>query len=90
MNPACGDRLILTLEVSQGRISQARFMAEGCAATRAAGSCLTELSLGCSPEELAQLTPETISKALNGLPSGRFHAAELASRVARLAAQELS
>lgn len=88
-NPPCGDVLILAVRMAEGRIEAARFLAEGCAATRAAGSLLTELVQGRRPGELAELTAEAVDEALGGLPDGRFHAAELASRVARQVATRL-
>lgn len=84
-NPACGDRLVLSLSLQGATIREARFLAEGCAATVAAGSCLTELLQGMSTREALALTPEELESRLGGLPPGRFHAVELAVRVARLA-----
>ena len=88
-NPPCGDVLILAVRLRAGRVDTARFLAEGCAATRAAGSLLTELVHGRDSTELASLTPEAVDEALGGLPQGRFHAAELAARVARQVASRL-
>lgn len=88
-NPPCGDVLILAVRLREGRVDEARFLAEGCAATRAAGSMLTELVLGRQPDELSALTPAALDEALGGLPDGRFHAAELGARVARQLASRL-
>jgi NifU-like protein involved in Fe-S cluster formation len=88
-NPPCGDVLILAVRLAEGRVSAARFLAEGCAATRAAGSLLTELVQGLGAADLAALTPEEVDEALGGLPEGRFHAAELAARVASQVASRM-
>lgn len=89
-NPACGDHLWLTLKLQGHRITEARFQAEGCAATVAAGSCLTEVLIGSTLAEARELTPEDLEVRLGGLPPGRFHALELAIRVTHLALQEVS
>lgn len=84
-NPACGDRLILTVRLLDDVVAEARFLAEGCAATRAAGSLLTEVLVGMTRGEVLALDPATLDHHLGGLPPGRFHAAELACRAARVA-----
>ena len=77
-NPACGDRLRLTLHIRDGRISAARFLAYGCPPTLACGSALTEMLIGVSTEEAARITRQQLTRALNGLPARRGHAAALA------------
>jgi nitrogen fixation NifU-like protein len=77
-NPACGDVLRLTLKVTAGRISQARFKAKGCVAAIACGSALTELVAGKSLDDARMLRRETLIAAVGGLPQGSTHAAQLA------------
>ena len=77
-NPVCGDRLRLSLRVSDGRIAAARFLAYGCPPTLACGSALAEMLEGMSLEEARALTKEQIVKAVGGLPSRKQHAAALA------------
>jgi NifU-like protein involved in Fe-S cluster formation len=84
-NPVCGDRLRLSLRVSDGRIEAARFMAYGCAPTLACGSALAEMLVGMPVEEAARLTRQEIALALGGLPSRKQHAAALALETLRAA-----
>jgi nitrogen fixation NifU-like protein len=77
-NPACGDVLRLSLKVSAGRISEARFKAKGCVAAIACGSALTELVMGKTLDEARSLQCEDVSAAVGGLPQGSTHAAQLA------------
>jgi nitrogen fixation protein NifU and related proteins len=77
-NPVCGDVLELSAIVTDGRISAARFHARGCVTVMACASLLTELIIGKSRAELAKLTPELISRDLDGLPPATFHGAQLA------------
>ncbi len=78
INPACGDRLKLSLRVRDGRIEAARFLAYGCPPTLACGSVLTELIVGKTLEEAARMTRAQISAAIGGLPARKSHAAALA------------
>jgi tRNA-specific 2-thiouridylase len=76
---ACGDLVRLSLVLGGGRVGTARFDAEGCAATRAAGAAAAELAEGASLLELARLGPGDVAAELGGLsPQGR-HGAELAA-----------
>jgi nitrogen fixation protein NifU and related proteins len=78
-NPVCGDVLRLAVRVENGRISAARFKAQGCVATIACSSALTDALINKSPTELRAITPEQISSSLGGLPPATFHAAQLAT-----------
>src|SRR5919106_220928 len=84
-NPVCGDRLRLSLRVSDGRIEAARFLAYGCPPTLACGSALAEMIEGMSLEEARVLTKEQIVNAVGGLPSRKQHAAALAIETLRSA-----
>lgn len=78
-NPVCGDILRLSVRIERGRIAEARFKTQGCVASIAASSALTDLLLAKSPEEAAKITAKTISEALGTLPPATFHAAQLCS-----------
>lgn len=67
-NPACGDVLKLTLRVTDGRIEEIRFLAQGCVPTVACASLLTELVQGRTVAEARQLRREDLVGALGGLP----------------------
>ena len=84
-NPVCGDHLALDLCVSEGRISAARFRAEGCAPTYAAGSMLTEKIIGREVAWAEQLSARDVIEWLGGVPPGKEHVAHLAVEVLRLA-----
>ena len=77
-NPACGDRLRLTLHINNGRITAARFLAYGCPPTLACGSALTEMLTGITAAEAALITRQQLTRALDGLPARKSHAAALA------------
>jgi nitrogen fixation NifU-like protein len=77
-NPACGDRLRLTLRICDGRITAARFLAYGCPPTLACGSALAGMLEGVTTTEAARITRQQLTKLLDGLPARKSHAAALA------------
>ena len=77
-NPVCGDRIRLSLIVSDGKIQSARYLAYGCPPTLVCGSVLTELVIGKSVAEARNLTRDDLVNAIGGLPSRKQHAAALA------------
>jgi nitrogen fixation NifU-like protein len=78
-NPVCGDTLLLMLRVRQGRIETARWQSNGCAASIAASSLLSELVQGKLVEEARSITREAVVEALGGLPASKLHASVLAA-----------
>ena len=84
-NPASGASLELWLRVAGREIVRATFQAQGCTATIAAGSMLTELLPGKTLEQAGRLSRADIETALDGLPATRKHAAFLAEDVTRAA-----
>ncbi len=89
-NPASGATLTLQLALRDGVVDQAVFQAQGCAATIASGSILTELVQGKTPDQIGALDRGDIETALDGLPPTRKHAADLAVNAARLALADLT
>src|SRR5579863_7665148 len=77
-NPACGDILQLTLNVTNGNIAEIRFLAKGCVAAMACASALTELVQGRTVEKARSLRREEIVEAVGSLPEASTHASHLA------------
>jgi nitrogen fixation protein NifU and related proteins len=77
-NPACGDVLKLTLKVTDSRIDEIRFLAQGCVSAVACASLLTELLLGKTIAEARQLRREELLRVIGGLPVASLHASHLA------------
>lgn len=85
MNPVCGDMLTFFIKVQDGRILDAKHQIKGCAGTQAASSVLTELVIGKTLEEAAQVNNQAIIEALGGLPVSKLHSAALAEVVLKKA-----
>ncbi len=77
MNPACGDIMRLYLRVDDDRIVEARFQTQGCPAAIAAGSISTEMLVGLTLEDAADLKREAVNDALGGLPPQKVHSSVL-------------
>jgi nitrogen fixation NifU-like protein len=77
MNPVCGDTLALALRIEDGRIAAARFQAEGCTASIATSSIITEMATGLTLDEALALSHEDVSEAAGGLPASKIHSAAL-------------
>ena len=78
VNPVCGDRLRLSLLISDRRIEMARYLAYGCPPTLVTGSVLTELITGKTMDEVRAITRSELIERVGGLPSRKHHAAALA------------
>jgi len=87
-NPVCGDTLLLMLRVAGGRIEEARWQSDGCAASIAASSLLSELARGKTIDEAASITREAVVEALGGLPLSKLHASVLAADALALAIKD--
>jgi nitrogen fixation NifU-like protein len=87
-NPACGDRTRLSLRIAGGRIVAACFRTEGCPAAIAASSITTELILGKTLSEAAELRDTDVAEALGGLPRNKLHCSVLAEDVIRAAIED--
>ena len=77
MNPVCGDTLALMLRIEGDRIIESRFMTEGCTASVATSSVITELIEGLTLDDALALTHEDVSDAVGGLPASKLHSAAL-------------
>jgi NifU-like protein involved in Fe-S cluster formation len=88
-NPVCGDRLRLSLRVSEGKIVEAKYLAYGCPPTLVSGSVLTEVLFGMTLSEAEKLTRAELIERVGGLPSRRHHAAALAIETLRTALQQI-
>ena len=77
MNPVCGDTLVLMLRVENGRIAEARFQTEGCTASVATSSIITEMVTGLTLDEASDLTYDDVSIEVGGLPPSKLHSAAL-------------
>jgi nitrogen fixation NifU-like protein len=84
----CGDTMAVWLRVRDKTITAAAFETDGCGATVACGSILTELATGQTLAGAMSLGPQAILDALGGLPAANEHCALLAANTLKAAAKD--
>jgi len=75
----CGDITKFWIKVKGDEIIDVKFKTQGCAASIASGSILTELAKGKTMEEVLRITKEDVAGALGGLPEQKIHCSLLAT-----------
>jgi len=76
---SCGDTVIVYLKFEDGRVKTATFQTDGCGATIACGSYAAELARGKAPEDILDITGDTILNFCGGMPEENEHCATLAA-----------
>ena len=84
-NPVCGDTMRLMLRIAEGVITEARWQTVGCPAAIATSSIASELVVGRSLADAAELTKEEIVIAAGGMPRSKLHCSVLAQDALRRA-----
>jgi nitrogen fixation NifU-like protein len=79
----CGDTIELWIQVRNETVARASFQSNGCAATIACGSIVTEMIKGKGVAEARKVQQNDILEALGGLPEGNKHCALLAASTLR-------
>lgn len=86
VNPLCGDRVRVEVEVRDGAVLDAAFAASACAIATASASLLTDRVRGSAVADALRMDEESVVAALGaGVPSARRGCAILPLRVLRQA-----
>lgn len=78
LDGSCGDTIEIYLKVRNNAITDISFMTDGCGATIACSSMLTEMVKGKSIDHAMEVTKDDLIDALGGLPADNLHCAALA------------
>ena len=87
-NPVCGDVMRISIAVTDDRISDIKFKTFGCGAAVATSSMVTEMVMGKTLEEAAEISNKAVAEALGGLPPNKMHCSNLAADALHLAIQD--
>ena len=87
-NPVCGDVMRISIAVDDDRIADVKFKTFGCGAAVATSSMVTEMVMGRTLEEAADISNRTVAEALGGLPANKMHCSNLAADALHLAIQD--
>lgn len=74
----CGDTMKIYLRIEDGSIKDVGFETDGCEATTAVGSAVTELARGKALMEVLAISPALLIDDLGGLPEDHLHCSILA------------
>jgi nitrogen fixation NifU-like protein len=78
-NPMCGDMITFYLKINDKEvIEKASFESYGCAANIATSSIVTEMIKGMKLSEAWNVSYKSVTEAVGGLPSVKFHCGILA------------
>lgn len=74
----CGDTMQIYLKIENDKIADAKFLTDGCGATIACCSMLTDMIKKKNVNEAAKITDKDLIFILGGLPEENLHCAALA------------
>lgn len=88
-NPSCGDMITFYLKINdRDVIEKASFESYGCAANIATSSIVTEMVKGLTLEAAWSVAWKSVTEAVGGLPSVKFHCGILAVGALKRAIRE--
>ncbi len=87
-NPVCGDVMRISIAVDEDQIADVKFKTFGCGAAVATSSMVTEMVMGKSLTEAADISNKAVAEALGGLPPNKMHCSNLAADALHLAIQD--
>ena len=88
-NPVCGDVMRISIAVDdKDHIADVKFKTFGCGAAVATSSMVTEMVMGKSLREAAEISNKAVAEALGGLPANKMHCSNLAADALHLAIQD--
>src|SRR5512145_2330377 len=88
-NPVCGDVMRISIAVDdKDHIADVKFKTFGCGAAVATSSMVTEMVMGKSLQDAADISNKAVAEALGGLPPNKMHCSNLAADALHLAIQD--
>jgi nitrogen fixation protein NifU and related proteins len=85
MRSDCGENMEIWLRIKDERIDDICFWSDGCGATIASGSMVSELAQHLTIGEALRINKQAIIDTFGGLPEGNVHCAVLAMNTLRKA-----
>ncbi len=87
-DPECGDFLRVYIKVKDNRLSDVKFLIQGCPAAMATSSIMTEIAIGKTLEEALKITDDDILEAIGALPEEKTHCSNLGAGALHLAIED--
>ena len=76
---SCGDTMEIFLKFTGHRVTDASYVTDGCGSSAVCGSFAAESAMGKDPDELTEVTAESILKKIGRFPREDEHCAYLAA-----------
>ena len=76
---SCGDTMKVFLRFQNNHVQEASFQTDGCGTSAVCGSFASEMAISRTPDELVEITGESILEFLGGFPEEDRHCAFLAA-----------
>jgi nitrogen fixation NifU-like protein len=87
-NPVCGDMMSFYIKVRDNRLDDIKFKTFGCGAAIAVSSMVSEMAMGKTLEEAMEITPASVAKELEGLPTNKLHCSNLGAQALHKAIED--
>ena len=87
-NAKCGDIMKMYLKIEDDIIRDVKFETFGCGSAIASSSMATEMIMGKPLAEVATLTNQAVTEALDGLPAHKIHCSVLAEEAIHSALED--
>lgn len=87
-DPECGDFLDVYINVQNNTIERISYLVQGCPASIATSSMLSEMARGQTLEFAEKITEDDVIDALGGLPEVKKHCSNLGVKALRAAIED--
>lgn len=75
----CGETIEIYLNFNSERVTEAAYMTNGCISSKVCAALVAQMARGKTPDELIEITAETILNVLGEFPKSEEHCAFLAA-----------
>jgi nitrogen fixation NifU-like protein len=75
----CGETIELFLKLEMDRVDKVGFLTNGCISSKICAALAAQMSLGKTPDEILEITGDSIMHALGDFPAAEEHCAFLAA-----------
>ena len=80
---SCGDTMEMYIKFENNRVKEASYMTDGCASSSICGSFAAQIAIGKTPDELVDISGESVIDVIGKLPDEDQHCAALAAEAVK-------
>jgi len=75
----CGETIEIFLNFNRERVKEAAYLTNGCISSKVCAALVAQMAQGKTPDEVSEITAQTILELLGDFPKGEEHCAFLAA-----------